>query len=213
MSMYGQITWPNRLRQFSWNSKSSVNHIKIPNSTFPRRFYPRYFMGLEAKNIFLLWFSSYLLFFTKANLSAMADKCREPGRSKRSCEYWVLWPLFAKTWFLFPCSRPLKAPEQSVLLFYHDHLELQKLYYNKDREFSILSRATYPGLFNSQLKFSAKHTFHSCSAYLGVFCLNRKEHTAKTVRSYPAFNPSLDTENIWNAHGINLKWKYFLFPA
>lgn len=158
--MYGQTTWPNRLRQFSWNSKSSVNHIKTPNSTFPRRFHPCLFIGLEAKNIFLsvIFFLPSVFYKAKEPFPAMADECREPGRSKRSCEYWVLWLFFVKTWFLFPCSRPLKVPEQSVLLFYHNHLELQKLYFSKDREFSILSRATYPGLSNIQLKFSAKHT-------------------------------------------------------
>lgn len=146
------------------------------------------FIGLEAKDIFLsvIFFLPSVFYKAKEPLPAMADKCREPGRSKRSCEYWVLWLLFPKTWFLFPCSRPLKAPEQSVLLFYHNHLELQKLYYNKDREFSRPSRATYPGLFNIQLKFSAKCTFYSCSAYLRVFCLNRRECTAERIRSYLA---------------------------
>lgn len=133
------------------------------------------FTGLEAKNIFLsvIFFLPSVFYKAKEPLPAMADKRREPGRSKRNCEYWVLWLLFPKTWFLFPCSRPLKAPEQSVLLFYHNHLESQKLYYNKDREFSILSRATYPSLFTIQLKFSTKHTSYSCSVYLRVFCLNR----------------------------------------
>lgn len=125
----------------SWNSKSSVNHIKIPKSYFPRRLYPCYSWVCKPRTFFFfVIFFFHLLSFTKpknlGTLEAMADKFREPGKSKRSSAYSVLWPLSAEVYFLFPFNRPLKATEQSVLLFYQNHLELQKLYYKDDRQLS-----------------------------------------------------------------------------
>jgi len=77
----------------------------------------------------IFFFLPSVFYKAKEPFPAMADKFREPGKSKRSSEYSVLRPLSAKAKFLLPCSRPLKATEQNVLLLYLNHLELKKLYF------------------------------------------------------------------------------------
>lgn len=151
-------------------------------------------MGQEAKNIFLFvtFFPPSVFYKAEEPLPAMADKVSEPGKSKRSSQYSVLWPLSAETPFLFPCSRPLKATEQSVLLFLSESSGITK---------AVLQRWQTP--FHKRNPVLNAY-LHSCGAYLGLFHLIRKEHIAGRVGNHTTFSPIITVEKIWNTRSIKL---------
>lgn len=65
----------------SWNSKSSVNHIKIPKSYFPRRLYPCYSWVCKPRTFFF-----FVIFFFPPSLFYKTEERRNTGSYGRQIQ-------------------------------------------------------------------------------------------------------------------------------
>lgn len=167
--------------EFSWNSKRCEPHQDTQVLLFLEGFTHAINGGISQEHFSLCDFFFPPSDFYKAEepLPAMAYKFREPGKSKRRSEYSVLWPLLCKGSIFISLQQTIKSywtkrsaflsessgitevvlqRWQTAFWYLVEPLNLVYLIYNKNP------------VVNAHL--------HSCSAYLGLFHLIKKEHTA-----------------------------------